>query len=57
MTGWGTGHFKEKVFRFFGVLQKLYNVLGGYVYYNSITVQSSVHKLSQNSKLILCILQ
>ena len=41
----GTGLFKEKVFRFLmGCKQKLYNVVGGYVYYNSIEYEKSVHK-------------
>ena len=40
----GTGLFKEKVFRFLWDVAKLYNVLGGYVYYNSIEYEKSVHK-------------
>lgn len=36
---------KEKVFRFLWGIAKLYNVLGGYIYYNSIENEKSVHKL------------
>ena len=47
--------FLEKVFRFYGVLQKLYNVLGGfYIDYNSTIPQISVHKLYKSFHYFLC---
>ena len=41
----GTGLFKEKVFRFLWGVAKLYNVLGGYIYYNSIEYEKVCTKI------------
>ena len=46
--------FRRRYF-YYGVYQKLYNVLGGfYGYYNITVITISVHKLHKNRSLFLC---